>query len=98
MPALLKSINLLGDESRLRLLRLLAKEELSVAELEEILVMGQSRISMALSQLKQAELVDLRKSGQKNLYRYTGDRTIASLLELARAELPESAADDGGVR
>ena len=44
-------MRLLGDEGRVRILRLLNKEELSVAELQEILGMGQSRISMQLSQL-----------------------------------------------
>ena len=98
MTSLLKSLKLLGDESRLRLLRLLANEELSVAELQEILGMGQSRISMALSQLKQAGLVDLRKSGQKHLYRYTGDKTVSQVLELAGAELPEAGSDDTALR
>ncbi len=94
MTSLLKSLKLLGDESRLRLLRLLAVEELSVAELQEILGMGQSRISMALSQLKQAGLVDLRKSGQKHLYRYTGDKMVSQVLDLAGTELPEAGSDD----
>ncbi len=98
MTSLLKSLKLLGDESRLRLLRLLASEELSVAELQEVLGMGQSRISMALAQLKQAGLVDLRKSGQKHLYRYTGDKTVTQVLEQAGAELPEAASDDTGLR
>ena len=31
--------------------------------------MGQSRISMQLSQLKQAGLVEVRRAGQKSLYR-----------------------------
>mgnify|MGYP005700380401 CR=1 FL=1 len=38
-------LQVLSDNTRLRLLRLLAEEELSVAELQEILEMGQSRIS-----------------------------------------------------
>ncbi|WP_031497692.1 metalloregulator ArsR/SmtB family transcription factor [Bryobacter aggregatus] len=98
MADLLKSLKLLGDESRLRLLRLLAQEELSVAELQEVLGMGQSRISMSLSQLKQAELVDLRKSGQKHLYRFTGDRTITNLVEQAGAQVPEASSDDIGLK
>jgi ubiquinone/menaquinone biosynthesis C-methylase UbiE len=97
MPTLLKSLKLLGDESRLRILRLLMREELSVAELQEILGMGQSRISMSLAQLKQAALVDLRKSGQKHLYRYTGDATVTSLIEQTSAEIPESGEDDSGL-
>ncbi len=97
MPALLKSLKLLGDESRLRILRLLMQEELSVAELQEILGMGQSRISMSLAQLKQANLVDLRKSGQKHLYRYTGDATVTNLIEQTSQEISESLDDDSGL-
>ncbi|MEO7142649.1 MAG: ArsR family transcriptional regulator, partial [Bryobacteraceae bacterium] len=51
MAGFLKALRLLGDEARVRILRLLEKEELSVAELQEVLGMGQSRISMQLSQL-----------------------------------------------
>lgn len=98
MPNLLRSLRLLGDESRLRMLRLLNREELSVAELQEILGMGQSRISMALSQLKQAELVELRKVGQKSLYRFTGDETVVEILRQSARELPESATDDEALR
>lgn len=97
MPQLLKSLKLLGDESRLRILRLLMREELSVAELQEVLGMGQSRISMSLAQLKQANLVDLRKSGQKHLYRYTGEPTITQLIEQSAVEIAEAGEDDAGL-
>jgi ArsR family transcriptional regulator len=98
MANLLRSLRLLGDESRLRMLRLLNREELSVAELQEILGMGQSRISMALSQLKQAGLVEPRKLGQKSLYRFTGDETVVEILRQSSRELPESAIDDQALR
>lgn len=98
MAGLLKALRLLGDESRLRILRLLEREELSVAELQEILGMGQSRISMALSQLRQAELVELRRAGQKSLYRFSGDETVANLLARSAAELAESREDDEALR
>ena len=71
MTGFLKALRVLGDEGRLRILRLLDKEELSVVELQEILGMGQSRISMALSQLKQAGFVEVRRAGQKSLYKMT---------------------------
>jgi ArsR family transcriptional regulator len=76
------------------MLRLVAAEELSVAELQEILGMGQSRISMALSQLRQAGLVEVRKAGQKSLYRFTGGDTVARLLHGSAKEMPEAARDD----
>ena len=98
MAAMLKALRLLGDEGRLRILRLLAREELSVAELQEILGMGQSRISMQLSQLKQASLVDVRRSGQKSIYRFTPppevERILCELLQRSAAELPEAQSDD----
>jgi ubiquinone/menaquinone biosynthesis C-methylase UbiE len=86
----------------MRILRLVGKEELSVAELQDILSMGQSRISMQLSQLKQAGLVAVRRVGQKSFYRlaptddyqpFVGDILLRSSKEIREAEL-----DDEGLR
>ena len=55
----------LGEPTRLRIIRLLAQEELCVCELEEILKMSQPRISQHLRVLKQARLVTERKEGTK---------------------------------
>lgn len=86
----------------MRILRLLEREELSVAELQEILGMGQSRISMQLSQLKQAGLVEVRRAGQKSLYHLTvpvGMESILSeMLRRSTEGIRESAADDEGLR
>ena len=97
LAALLKALRLLGDEGRVRILRLLEREELSVAELQEILGMGQSRISMQLAQLKQAGFVELRHAGQKNLYRLTtppGTQAILKELFARSAKEIRGAADD----
>lgn len=61
-------LKLLADSTRVRILSLLAKEELSVAELQEILDMGQSRISSHLGILRQGELVQDRREGKKTFY------------------------------
>lgn len=61
-------LRLLSDPTRLRLLLLLAREELAVAELQEILEMGQSRISSHLGLLRQADLVRDRKEGKRTFY------------------------------
>ena len=99
---LLKTLRVLGDAGRVRIVRLLAQEELSVAELQEILGMGQSRISMQLSQLKQAGLVEVRRAGQKSLYRIaaTGDisEILAEVLRRSAAEIAEATHDDDGLR
>jgi ArsR family transcriptional regulator len=96
----LKTLRLLGDAGRVRILRLLAAEELSVAELQEILGMGQSRISMQLSQLRQAGLVELRRAGQKSLYRLAAspEPVVAGTLARSAAEIPATAQDDAALR
>ena len=71
MASILKSLRLAADPNRLRLLLLLEQEELSVAELQEILAKGQSQISTHLAQLKQAGLVDDRRTGKNAFYRLT---------------------------
>lgn len=63
----------LSDPTRLRLLALLLREELSVAELQEILGMAQSRISSQLALLRQADLVSDRREGKKAFYSLRSD-------------------------
>jgi ArsR family transcriptional regulator len=48
MPNTLKSLRALADATRLRIIALLEREELSVNELQEVTRMGQSRISTHL--------------------------------------------------
>ena len=71
---------------------LLDREELTVAELQEILAVSQSRISMHLSQLRQAGLVEDRKQGKHSLYRLK-DRQLIDVLHSAGDEIPEAADD-----
>jgi ubiquinone/menaquinone biosynthesis C-methylase UbiE len=92
MSSILKSLRVLADPNRLRLLLLLEREELSVAELQEILSTGQSRISTHLSQLKQAGLVEDRRQGKNSLY-HLKNRQFADLLHAAAAEIPEAGED-----
>jgi ArsR family transcriptional regulator len=101
MAGVLKALRLLTDEGRLRILRLLQREELSVAELQEILAMGQSRISMQLSQLKQAGLVEMRRVGQKSFYRLASSGEaqpiLSDVLLRLNGELSGAALDDEGL-
>jgi ArsR family transcriptional regulator len=101
MPSIVKILRVVADPSRLRILLLLRGEELSVAEMQEILAMGQSTISTHLSQLKQAGLVEDRRAGKSSLYRLTGPAGSSPLDEiLARAEkeIPEAAGDQAAIR
>ncbi|MBS0656846.1 MAG: metalloregulator ArsR/SmtB family transcription factor [Verrucomicrobia bacterium] len=102
--SLVKSLRLLADATRLRLLLLLERAELTVAEVQEILGMGQSRISTHLAQLKTAGLVRDRRAG-KNIYygaaqRPAGSSALARLRDLVEAsasEIPEAAADSAAL-
>ncbi|MGH9604379.1 MAG: ArsR/SmtB family transcription factor [Terracidiphilus sp.] len=97
----MKILRVVGDPTRLRMLLLLRGEELSVAELQEILGMGQSTISTHLSQLKQAGLVEDRRTGKSNLYRLTSasvDRVLEEILANAAAEIPGTAQDQTAMR
>jgi ArsR family transcriptional regulator len=96
---MVKMLRVVADPSRLRILLLLRGEELSVAELQEILVMGQSTISTHLAQLKQAGLVEDRRTGKSNLYRPAGRSSLLDeLLGRARQEIPEAGLDQAAMR
>ena len=68
MNASWDTLKVLSDPTRVRLLALLRREELSVAELQEILGMAQSRISSQLALLRQSGLVTDRREGKKAYY------------------------------
>jgi ubiquinone/menaquinone biosynthesis C-methylase UbiE len=94
MPSILKSLRLLADPNRVRLLLLLENEELSVAELQEILSKGQSQISTHLSQLKAAGLLEDRRIGKNILYKLSNRDSLNALLGLLRSqEIPEADQD-----
>src|SRR5436305_3861815 len=106
MPSIVKILRAAADPTRLRILLLLKAEELSVAELQEILVMGQSTISTHLSQLKHAGLVADRRTGKSSFYSLTGSDPGASgagevlecLLARAEKELPQGSVDRATMR
>ena len=98
MASILKSLRLASDPNRLRLLLLLEQEELSVAELQEILGKGQSQISTNLAQLKQVGLVDDRRTGKNSFYRLEAPPDVMDLLRKAASEVPEAARDRQALR
>jgi ArsR family transcriptional regulator len=89
----------LADPTRLRILAALRENELSVAELQEVLGIGQSRISNHLAQLKSVGLLRDRREGQKAYYRRAEmAREIWSLAEGAAGELGTHARDGEALR
>src|ERR1700751_4626644 len=89
IPSIVKSLRVLGDANRLRMRLLLSGEELSVAELQEILGMGQSSISTHLAQLKHAGMVEDRRAGKNIWYRSKAGGEVLSRLLAGVQETPE---------
>jgi SAM-dependent methyltransferase len=73
---------LLGDEARLRLLRVLSRERLNVTELTGVLGLAQSGVSRHLGLLKEAGLVAEERDGGFSFYRLAPlDGTLRQMLE-----------------
>src|SRR4030095_7162679 len=85
MSSTLKSIRALADPTRLRIIALLEKDELSVNELQEITRMGQSRISTHLGLLQDAGLVRSRRDGKRTFYKINeaADATAREFVQVA---------------
>ncbi|PYI85479.1 MAG: ArsR family transcriptional regulator [Verrucomicrobia bacterium] len=69
------ALKALGEESRLRILRLLFKEQLGVNQISERLRMSQYNVSKHLRIMREARLLELEKQGKQRLY------TVASKLK-----------------
>jgi ArsR family transcriptional regulator len=73
MEHLARSLKILGDPTRLRILRLLSAEPLSVGELTTILGLAQPSVSKQLGELKRAGLVREERDGGYAFYRLDED-------------------------
>src|SRR5215472_16471506 len=98
MSTMLKSLRALSDPTRLRIVALLEKDELSVAELQEITRMGQSLISTHLGLLQDSGLVQSRREGKRTFYKLAQppNGTAGDVVQLAvrgSRELPEHSSD-----
>jgi SAM-dependent methyltransferase len=92
---------LLGDEVRLRLLRLLASERLNVTELTAILGIAQSGVSRHLGLLKDARLVSEEREGGFTYYRVApplaeGQNGFGPLWGLLQAQFEMASASPAG--
>jgi ArsR family transcriptional regulator len=66
-------LRVLADPTRVRLLALLEREELTVAELAAVTRLAQPRVSTHLAKLKEAALVRDRRAGVSAYYRFSDD-------------------------
>ncbi len=96
--ALFQSVS---DESRLRLLRLLGKQELNVQELVQITGLSQPRVSKHLAVLREQGWIKQRRSGTWSWYtavapeEFEPGEQIFLQISAAADMVPESSADDG---
>lgn len=67
------ALRVLSDPTRVRLLALLDREELTVAELSAVTRLAQPRVSTHLARLREAGLVSDRRSGVSAYYRFAQD-------------------------
>src|ERR1043166_2911679 len=98
MFSTLKSLRALSDPTRLRIIALLEKDELSVNELQEITRMGQSRISTHLGLLQESGLLQSRREGKRTFYKLNeqADSVAHEFIHLAirgAKEMPEHSSD-----
>lgn len=84
-PALL--FRTLSDPTRLRLLNLLAEDEVCVCDLHGTLGLDQPKVSRHLAQLRRAGLVEAERDGKWMHYRVArhGDPLVRNVLEGLRA-------------
>jgi ArsR family transcriptional regulator len=89
-------LQLLGDATRVRLLALLADNELTVAELVQITELGQSTVSTHLGKLRESGLLRDRRAGVSTFYAAkngTMPEEAKRLWELVRGSLTDSLLD-----
>ena len=78
-------LKVFADATRVRLLTLLASEELTVAELSSITQLAQPRVSTHLAKLKEAGLVRDRRAGVSAYYRFDETNLDPAQRELWRS-------------
>jgi len=106
MTSILKWLKLLADPTRVRILRILRKEKLSVAEIQNVLGMGQSRISSHLSQLKSSGLLKDERFGKNIFYEIIDPNEVErealnrifAVIDSASKEIPECFEDSEALK
>jgi ubiquinone/menaquinone biosynthesis C-methylase UbiE len=103
LPSTLKCLRALSDATRLRIVALLEKNELSVNELQEIMRIGQSRISTHLGLLQDSGLLESRREGKRSFYKLVASArgALEEFVQLAirgARELPECSGDQINLR
>ena len=79
----------LGDPTRIRLMFILVKKEMSVSSLAKEMGVTESAVSHQLKMLRASRLVTSRREG-KNIYYTSADRHAKELISIGREHIAES--------
>lgn len=105
MKELTRVLSAVADPTRLRLLRLIHRQELCVCELMEAVNLPQYHVSRHLRALRQLGLVEASRSGRWMHYRISRlgatnafCQDLLKVLDLHTRDLPEAKRDDARLR
>src|SRR5512140_321355 len=96
IDSVLQVFKAFADESRLRMLAILADREASVEELAATLNLRAPTVSHHLARLREVGLVQMRPDGNSHVYRLDGEALRAISRQVLTAEKITSLADDVG--
>lgn len=82
-------LGFLADANRLRIVAILATQEMCVGDLAQLLEMNESAVSHQLRTLRAIRLVDYRKQGRHVFYRLQ-DHHVLSFYQAVREHLQEA--------
>ena len=101
MKEITRLLSAIADPIRLRLLRLLHRQELCVCELMEALQLPQYKVSRHLREMRQVGLVVARRSGRWMHYHINGaamrsplHQDLLKLLDVHLRDFPDARRDD----
>ena len=101
MKKITRLLATLADPTRLRLLRLIYRQELCVCELMDVVQLPQYKVSRHLREMRRANLVEATRSGRWMHYRLSSRATtdpmcqdLFKCLDVHLRELPEARRDD----
>ena len=102
MEKLTRLLSVVADPTRLRLLRLIHRQELCVCELMDAVRLPQYQVSRHLRELRRAGLAEATRSGRWMHYRISGaaarstmHQDLLKFLDAHSQDLPEAKRDDG---
>ena len=94
IPRAASFFKVVGDETRMKILCTIAREELCVNDIAEKVAMTKSAVSHQLKLLKDEDLVKSRRDG-KNIFYSLDDQHVLDIIEIAFTHIEHKSHDEG---